>query len=1060
MAGLQLTSNATGDGSEFMKETQETLDLAVGFGLKNASNAIPKIIYASRTHSQLSQAINELKNTSYKPRISVLGSRDQMCINHDVTRLEDNHAKVYACRVKISSRSCMFYNNVEANKSNKDFKDKILDIEDICKLGNKHAVCPYFMSRELRTDADLIFMPYNYVLDFKLRQINSVDLKNAIILLDEAHNVEKTCEEAASFELSTYDLASAQADCDECHKILEEKNAVMSGFDEGSSTESAITLEDTMKLKEIFNKIEKVVTGPALSPENPKMVANSEFLFNALSNHNIDASSVNSIIDAIDQCNTVLASQTNIGLRRKNLALPKISEILKTLFCHCDQPSDLNFETGRFYKVVIREEKIKPKHRNQIDIWNQKPKDDKNAVSRTLSYWCFHAGVSMKEIMKQGTRSLILTSGTLSPIESFTSELNIPFPVTLQNPHVIGSNQIWAGVITKGPDGVELNSSYHKRSTLEYQKSLGSLLVNLSRSTPHGLLVFFPSYALMDEIIKKWNDSGILDSITRNKPHFAEPRDKRNLGTQMEMFYEKINDPSYKGAIFFAVCRGKVSEGLDFADKNGRVVVITGLPYPPKMDAKVELKMQFLNDRVGTGQLSGNQWYNQQASRAVNQAIGRVIRHNKDYGAILLCDVRFSYPDAISRLPVWIKNHIKTYNEFGVAHRKLILFFKNVESMFSPPKVRKIGQYERDEYRVEQLKYEAQSSENKSSLQQKLAAKRRINVSNHAYNSDAANSLAVIRAAEEPLIRANLLQSLSDSNFRKENAEGVGEKHKISSTIIGPSCDASSQKAKVKKLKLVSKRTREALTKQDGETNKLKENDFTKSMNENHVVNEETEGNHEVKKVKNVNNAKQYIMKLRSVFSKQEYDKFAEILLNYKKMENMTSLIESLTQLFEKKSDQIHLFKGFESFIKKEKDKKDFNEAYDRLVANVSQKETQKINDKLEVVKQEIDSSTGGDHMTTIEPASKKQKISVANKTNGREKQENLPVSEFFPTLSDDDSDNDAHQCIICIRDVKAPYKAPCGHIACGKCWYYNLKNEKKCPKCKMELNQRKLIKM
>lgn len=32
----------------------------------------------------------------------------------------------------------------------------------------------------------------------------------------------------------------------------------------------------------------------------------------------------------------------------------------------------------------------------------------------------------------------------------------------------------------------------------------------------------------------------------------------------------------------------QVSEGLDFADINGRAVVITGLPFPPKMDAKVK----------------------------------------------------------------------------------------------------------------------------------------------------------------------------------------------------------------------------------------------------------------------------------------------------------------------------------------------------------------------------------------------------------------------------------------------------------------------------------------
>ena len=40
--------------------------------------------------------------------------------------------------------------------------------------------------------------------------------------------------------------------------------------------------------------------------------------------------------------------------------------------------------------------------------------------------------------------------------------------------------------------------------------------------------------------------------------------------------------------------------------------------------------------------LTGEAWYSQQASRAVNQAIGRVIRHRHDYGAIILCDDRFT----------------------------------------------------------------------------------------------------------------------------------------------------------------------------------------------------------------------------------------------------------------------------------------------------------------------------------------------------------------------------------------------------------------------------------
>ena len=43
---------------------------------------------------------------------------------------------------------------------------------------------------------------------------------------------------------------------------------------------------------------------------------------------------------------------------------------------------------------------------------------------------------------------------------------------------------------------------------------------------------------------------------------------------------------------------------------------------------------------TGAGQ-SGQRWYVQSASRAVNQCIGRVIRHNKDWGTVFLLDDRY-----------------------------------------------------------------------------------------------------------------------------------------------------------------------------------------------------------------------------------------------------------------------------------------------------------------------------------------------------------------------------------------------------------------------------------
>ena len=82
--------------------------------------------------------------------------------------------------------------------------------------------------------------------------------------------------------------------------------------------------------------------------------------------------------------------------------------------------------------------------------------------------------------------------------------------------------------------------------------------------------------------------------------------------------------------MFFAVCRGKASEGIDFSDEKGRAVIICGIPYPAARDPKVLLKKKFLDDLISkqnmgsNDSLNGAEWYRQQASRAVNQAIGRV----------------------------------------------------------------------------------------------------------------------------------------------------------------------------------------------------------------------------------------------------------------------------------------------------------------------------------------------------------------------------------------------------------------------------------------------------
>jgi regulator of telomere elongation helicase 1 len=154
---------------------------------------------------------------------------------------------------------------------------------------------------------------------------------------------------------------------------------------------------------------------------------------------------------------------------------------------------------------------------------------------------------------------------------------------------------------------------------------------------------------------------------------FTESKGSKECNETISKYYERIKDTNYKGAIMMAVCRGKVSEGIDFANNYGRAVIVTGLPYPVLYDPRVVLKKQYLDESKTSS--TGTLWYNQQAYRAVNQAIGRVIRHKDDYGAILLCDERFSYSNSISQLPNWMKGHIKKINDFSEAIVELKSFF-------------------------------------------------------------------------------------------------------------------------------------------------------------------------------------------------------------------------------------------------------------------------------------------------------------------------------------------------------------------------------------------------
>lgn len=213
---------------------------------------------------------------------------------------------------------------------------------------------------------------------------------------------------------------------------------------------------------------------------------------------------------------------------------------------------------------------------------------------------------------------------------------------------------------------------------------MGKSVVEIAKAIPDGLLVFFPSYELMEKFKMLWEERGIWQEIEREKPIFLEPKTKVEFYNQIKCYYSKVREN--RNAVFMAVLRAKISEGIDFTDIYGRAVVIIGVPFAPWEDLRVRLKMEYLDNRQDAENnklMSGSEWYTLDAIRVTNQAIGRVIRHKNDYGVIFVCDHRFNEKQCKDNLPAWIQSHLKNQKStsFNTIMHEVSQFFLKAERM-------------------------------------------------------------------------------------------------------------------------------------------------------------------------------------------------------------------------------------------------------------------------------------------------------------------------------------------------------------------------------------------
>lgn len=265
-------------------ETESSREMVIQAVTAAFNSGTSKIIYSSRTHSQLSQAMQELKRTAYSTmKTSVLGSRDQFCIHEELAN-ENGNMKNHMCQAKVKARQCYFYNNLERNKYIPN--EGIMDIEDLVKAGRKNRYCPYFMAKEAVSTADIIFTPYNYLLDPKIRKSLGLSLSGNIVILDEAHNIESVCETSASIEIKSTDVTACIEEVTEVMKVVSDD--ALDDIPLFTDTPPDFSADELCLLKQVLLDFERTLDAAEVPSDSNNIKAfEGDYIFELLGNSGV-----------------------------------------------------------------------------------------------------------------------------------------------------------------------------------------------------------------------------------------------------------------------------------------------------------------------------------------------------------------------------------------------------------------------------------------------------------------------------------------------------------------------------------------------------------------------------------------------------------------------------------------------------------------------------------------------------------------------------------------------------------------------------------------------------
>ncbi|XP_021892833.1 ATP-dependent DNA helicase DDX11 isoform X2 [Carica papaya] len=704
-----------------------------------------KVYFCSRTHSQLSQFIMELRKTSFTNAIKVvcLGSRKNLCINKDVLRLGNTiHINERCFELQKKKKNAISkIRNVDAegtirqskascgcpmlrkHKLHRQFKNKIsqqgaMDIEDLVSLGRNIGTCPYYGSRSIFPVADLVVLPYQSLLSKSSRESLGLDLKNNIVIIDEAHNL-------ADSLTRMYDAKVTLSQLENVHHNIEKyfrrfRSLLGPGNRRYIQTFMFLTKAFLQVLlnnndADYLNTCRETEKTLGVKPTSDFSMAINDFLFSL----NIDNINFFKLLEYIRESN-IIHKVCGYG--------DKMASLQKELMVDADGKSSEEASTLSSFRAFV----------DFLLSLTNNDGDGRIIISRARLMASEKQAGSLKYVMLTGQKifseivdqahAVILAGGTLQPIEETRERL---FPWLPSNQvqffscgHIIPPDSIMPVAVSQGPSGRCFDFSYSSRNSSTMIEELGRLICNLVTVVPEGIVVFFSSFEYEDQVYEGWKNSGILARMSKKKCVFREPRRSKDVESVLTKYKEKIDKICngergvvvQNGAILLAVVGGKISEGINFSDGMGRCIVMVGLPYPNPADIELLERIKHIEgigysnstellvtDDYHSGDVHdgfsllrrcrrrGKEYYENLCMKAVNQSIGRAIRHINDYAAILLVDSRYvqesskrSFSHPVNKLPQWIKDRlVSAPMKYGEVHRLLSQFFLSKKSVVS-----------------------------------------------------------------------------------------------------------------------------------------------------------------------------------------------------------------------------------------------------------------------------------------------------------------------------------------------------------------------------------------